>query len=73
MVDVSPKPDVPPAYLGDGVYARFDGFQIWVEASNGVQVTAAVALDPGVWTALLAWEKRMAEAQRAQFGRAWNG
>jgi hypothetical protein len=32
-------------YLGDGLYASFDGFQIRLYASNGVSVTNEVFLD----------------------------
>lgn len=38
-------------YLGDGLYASFDGFQIWLRAprENGDH---EVALEPAVWNAL---------------------
>lgn len=32
-------------YLGDGLYAEFDGYQIEIYASNGVNKTARVFLD----------------------------
>jgi hypothetical protein len=35
-------------YLGDAVYASFDGFHIWLRTSNGEQVTNEIALEPGV-------------------------
>jgi hypothetical protein len=50
-------------YLGDGLYASFDGYQIWLKASNGVDVTNAVALEPSVFQALLAYEKKLREPQ----------
>ena len=31
-------------YLGDGVYAGVDGYQIWVVAFDGISVNARVAL-----------------------------
>ena len=39
-------------YLGDGVYARFDGFQVWLTAENGISVTDEIALEPDVFTSL---------------------
>ena len=41
------------SYLGDGVYASFDGFQMWLETSNGIEITNSIALEPFVWQALL--------------------
>lgn len=41
-------------YLGDGVYASFDGYQIWLRAprETGDHV---VALEPSVYDALVAY------------------
>ena len=38
----------PTAYLGDGVYARFDGYQIWLKT----HALHEIALDPYVLKAL---------------------
>ncbi len=35
-------------YLGDGVYAEFDGFQIWLAANDGIRDYARIALEPEV-------------------------
>ena len=32
-------------YIGDGVYAGFDGYQIWIWTSNGVEESAPIALE----------------------------
>lgn len=37
-----------PRYLGDGLYAEFDGYQFKLYAHNGVLATDAVYLDPSV-------------------------
>jgi len=37
--------------LGDGVYASFDGYQIWLNANNP-ESDVAVAIEPAVWIAL---------------------
>ena len=45
-------------YLGDGLYAKFDGFYIWLLANgDGVHTPAtdAVALEPQVYGALKTW------------------
>lgn len=35
-------------YLGDGLYARDDGFQIWLTAEDGISIQNEVALEPAV-------------------------
>ena len=39
-------------YLGDGVYASCDGYQIILETSNGIDITNRIALDNQVLHAL---------------------
>lgn len=59
MIDVAPRPDVPrETYLGDGVYARFDGYQIWIRTPREGG-DHEIALEPGVFDALVAYEKRL--------------
>jgi hypothetical protein len=38
-------------YLGDGVYARFDGYQIWLAANN--HENEVIALEPRGFQALV--------------------
>lgn len=47
-------------YLGDGCYASFDGYQIWLRAprASGEHV---IALDPKVYEALIKFVKRLRE------------
>ena len=45
------------AYLGDGVYASFDGFQIWLAANN--PQNKVVALEPDVFDRLVEYEKNL--------------
>lgn len=50
MVDPETKteqPDFRKQYLGDGVYASFDGYQIWLVTDGG-----SIAIDPEVYMAL---------------------
>jgi hypothetical protein len=35
-------------YLGDGAYARYDGFNVWLTTSDGVTTTNEVCLEPEV-------------------------
>jgi hypothetical protein len=52
-----PRPVYPKAYLGDGVYATFDGYHLWLavnEENNNV-----VALEPQVLEALNDYVKEL--------------
>ena len=42
-------------YLGDGVYASFDGYQIWLAVNDNKN--KVVALDPGVMNRLVEYSK----------------
>lgn len=55
--DVSPRPPIEPSYLGDGVYASFDGYQIWLAANH--HENKVVALEPAVFAALMAYAHRI--------------
>ena len=52
-------------YLGDGVYVSHDGFQIWLRVARlgGVH---EVALEPEVYTKLVAYVGRLKEAARVK-------
>jgi len=50
-----------PVYLGDGLYASFDGYQIELYAHNGIRKTSSVYLDGQVLVAFL----RFVEAVKA--------
>lgn len=39
-------------YVGDGVYADFDGFSIVLTTEDGIRATNRIVLEPEVWTAL---------------------
>lgn len=41
------------SYLGDGVYASFDGYQIWLAANH--HENRVIALDPDVQRNLVAY------------------
>lgn len=44
-------------YLGDGVYASFDGYQIWLRTLEG----NSIALEPSVYHALIDYAERLRE------------
>lgn len=45
--------NAPATYLGDGAYARFDGFSVWIYTSDGINTTNEVCLEPEVLARLL--------------------
>jgi hypothetical protein len=53
IVDVSPQPSQPRVYLGDGLYAEFDGWQVRLFAHNGETCINEVFLEPRVLAAFL--------------------
>ena len=42
------------SYVGDGVYAVYDGCGVWLTAENGAMVTDAIYLEPEVFVSLVA-------------------
>lgn len=60
MVDVTPRDEklVPDQYLGDGVYASYDGFQLWLDTRAQTPVNR-IALEPSTFNALLAYVERI--------------
>lgn len=57
MIDVAPKPEIEPIYCGDGVYAVFDGYQIWLSTHQGDKI----ALEPSVYMAVRAYGAKIWE------------
>lgn len=61
MAEPAPEPlpeDLQRTYLGDGVYARFDGYQIWVEVQG---LSRGIALESQVLAALFNYDARIKE------------
>jgi len=48
-------------YLGDGVYASFDGYHIWLE-TRGSDNPQRIALEEDVYRALVGFNKDLQEA-----------
>jgi hypothetical protein len=45
-------------YIGDGVYASFDGYQIWLD-TRAQEPVNRIALEPSVYAQLLRFAKDM--------------
>ena len=58
--EVVPKAELV-EYLGDGVYAAWDGFAIELRANDHLNPTDRVVLEPAVMTALLRFRERVAK------------
>lgn len=56
-VDVGPKPPAEPVYLGDAVYASFDGWQIHLRTGDANR--QSIFLEPGVVDALIRYAKKV--------------
>lgn len=51
-------------YLGDGVYADYDGYYIVLTTENGVSVTNTIYAELSVYQALVRYVERMKDAAR---------
>lgn len=65
---VPPSADIPKTlrtvYLGDGLYASFDGFQLRLYASDGISETNEVFLDSDTLASLLQFVEFIKEKRR---------
>jgi hypothetical protein len=53
----APRPLPPRTYLGDGLFAEFDGYQFKLAASDGIRDTNTVYLELGVLVNFLRFAK----------------
>lgn len=60
-------------HLGDGAYARHDGYYLWVEAERGGGVMHEVALEPEALVALVRCAVRQAPDLAEHLARAAGG
>ncbi len=58
-----------PEYLGDGVYAVFDGWHIWLRLSSHDNTEGQIALEPGVYAALVRYHDGLAERAKREAER----
>jgi len=52
-------------YLGDGVYASYDGCMVWLDL-RGQDSTTRIALEPEVLAALDEFRKAVVQAQKEE-------
>lgn len=52
-------------YLGDGLYADYDGYQIRLYASNGIETSNQVFLEPNVVDAFLSYIARVRKEMKS--------
>ena len=55
-----------PTYIGDAVYASFDGYHFWLSTSDGLMVTNEIALDSFVMDSLKSYVKYIYEMDREE-------
>jgi len=55
-------------YLGDGVYARFDGYSIQITTENGIETTNDILLEPEVYRALRRYAARCGQGAAGRDG-----
>ena len=48
-------------YLGDSVYAEYDGYHVILTTENGMGASNTIAIDPTVYQALIQFVKRLKE------------
>jgi hypothetical protein len=53
----------PPRYIGDGVYASTDGFQIWLVTERADAGLHYIALEPSVVKQLVDYDKELRRPQ----------
>ena len=58
-------------YLGDGLYARYDGYQICLMANSPTEPTDMVYLDPSVYANLQKFINRIAAQHEQKTACAW--
>jgi hypothetical protein len=51
--------DEKPEYLGDGVYASFDGWHIWLKTGSHDDPGNKIALEPSVYEALMRYHAKL--------------
>lgn len=60
VIDVSPKAPQEETYMGDGVYASFDGYQIKLRAPR-MEGNSEIFLEPNVYDAVRAYGAKIWE------------
>lgn len=56
-------------YLGDGVFADHDGWNVILTAEDGIRATDTIYLEPEVLAALRTYADRMRQLQKDEVAR----
>jgi hypothetical protein len=54
-------------YLGDAVYAEYDGYRIILTTEDGISVTNTIYMEPGTLKALDAYVSRLQEEEEDEY------
>jgi hypothetical protein len=60
------NPPLDAQYIGDGAYAWFDGYQVWVATQREPGHWCCVALEPSVFNALIGFGKSVYTAAKTE-------
>jgi hypothetical protein len=55
---------MPKEYIGDGVYADWNGYQIVVTTEDGVRTTNTIFMEADVFRSLVDYKNRMVKGDR---------
>lgn len=69
IIKIEPQPILLKDYIGDGVYALFDGFGIWLHANDHEHPTDRIYLEPGVLKGLKNFEERCSQLGKKDEGK----
>jgi hypothetical protein len=53
--------EIPKTYLGDAVYAEYDGYYLVLTTEDGESITNRIYLEPEVLQALRAYDRKVCE------------
>lgn len=53
-------------YIGDGVYADYDGYALILTTEDGIQVTNIIVLEPQVFTSLIKFTKSLVDNEDSE-------
>ena len=51
-------------YLGDGAYAEYDGWALWLTVEDGIRATDTICLEPDVYAALTKFVARLVVSKK---------
>jgi len=59
---------LPKSYIGDSVYAEWNGHELVLTTENGLGPSNRIVLEPEVWAMLEQYVRRVIEANRRRAG-----